>query len=82
MLGLTGGGLLSAEELYFFIRALPFFAVCFVACTPIFRKTFYSRYEKSVFADVLSALLCPLCLVICTAFLVGAAYNPFLYFRF
>ena len=82
MLGLSGVPLASASELYFFVRALPFFACAFVACTPLFRRAFYSLYEKSAACDVISALLCPASLVLCTAFLVGASYNPFLYFRF
>lgn len=54
--------------------------VSVLACTPI-AKSKYNIFNKKEF-KVVHPLLILLALIICTAFIVDASYNPFLYFRF
>ena len=51
-----------------------------VSATPALRKLFFRLPEKV--QDVLTPVLVLASLVLCTASLVDASYNPFLYFRF
>ena len=51
-----------------------------VAATPL-PKMFFRRIPQRI-RNVLTPVLVALCLVISTAYLVDATYNPFLYFRF
>jgi alginate O-acetyltransferase complex protein AlgI len=55
-------------------------AICAIACTPVAKTKLNifrdRRFEAAVPLAVLLALLA------CTAFIVDASYNPFLYFRF
>ena len=51
-----------------------------IAATPVPKKLF-QRIPQRV-QNVLTPVLVVLCLVISTAYLVDATYNPFLYFRF
>ncbi|MBQ6223177.1 MAG: MBOAT family protein [Solobacterium sp.] len=56
------------------------FVLCAVASTPLFKNRLNILQNKKLAwtAPVLAAL----CLLVCTAFIVDASYNPFLYFRF
>jgi len=51
-----------------------------VAATPLLNKLFQKLPAKA--RNILSPLLILVVLVISTAYLVDATYNPFLYFRF
>ena len=51
-----------------------------VAATPL-PKMLFRRIPQRI-RNVLTPVLVALCLVISTAYLVDATYNPFLYFRF
>ena len=54
--------------------------VATLACTPI-AKSNYNIFKSTEF-QVVQPLLILLGLIVCTAFIVDASYNPFLYFRF
>ena len=58
-----------------------FLAVLCVACTPLPKRLFDKLYQKQG-VKIAVTVLCPLALVLCTAYLVDSSYNPFLYFRF
>jgi alginate O-acetyltransferase complex protein AlgI len=51
-----------------------------IACTPI-AKSDLNPLRRERFA-VLIAPLVLIAFIVCTAFIVDASYNPFLYFRF
>ena len=51
-----------------------------IACTPVL-KELYTRLPERL-RGVLTPLLVLAALVLSTAYLVDATYNPFLYFRF
>ena len=51
-----------------------------VAATPLGRKLWYKLGEKT--RSVLVPVFMMAALILCTASLVDASYNPFLYFRF
>lgn len=71
------GGISGSE--FYYIRN--YFAVMFIGCllSSGLGNKLYDRIsgKKSVILPVLTAIL-----ILCTAFLADASYNPFLYFRF
>ncbi len=75
-----GGALWDAFTLYELRSYLPLLVILCVAATPALRKLFFRLPEKA--QDVLTPVLVLVSLVLCTASLVDASYNPFLYFRF
>lgn len=82
MLGGTGV-YLDSNAKYLLFSNLLIFAVCILGSTQIFKKL----YEKAVLKfQTLIVYIQPLAelgmMALCTAFLVNATYNPFLYFRF
>ena len=56
------------------------FLVCILACTPL-GKTLYEKLSDRLKAW-LTPVMIAVVLVLSTAYLVDATYNPFLYFRF
>ena len=79
---LGSGELLLSNDLYDVTRNLLFLVIAVIASTPYPRRIYYKLYEKTPTADILSAVLCAVGFVLCTAYLVSSSYNPFLYFRF
>lgn len=75
-------GFFRATDLYELSRNAILLTVMAIASTPYPKRLFYSLYEKKRAVVWLSALLCSVGLLLGTAYLVGSAYNPFLYFRF
>ena len=75
-----GGPLVNAFTLYELFSYLPTLVILVVAATPLGKNLFLRLPEK--LRLVLTAILVPASLVLCTASLVDASYNPFLYFRF
>lgn len=92
--GLVGanGNALSDFEASVKLDSNAYFLVfSLICCTPLFRSIYlrFRRWEKEhnrtviIFNSVVFYTLVPVVLlVICTAELVGATFNPFLYFRF
>ena len=70
----------NAYTVYFLCDNFVLLAVCAAACTPIAR-TRMNFLKNNTFA-MARPLLVLLALIVCTAFIVDASYNPFLYFRF
>jgi len=84
----VGAESVKGEELYLFVRHIPFLIISCAAATPL-GKAFVSRLteggEDSARSTALHGALNALAvaaLLVCTAYLVDSGYNPFLYFRF
>jgi len=75
-----GGGLYSPVDGYRLRSYLPTLVILVVGCTPLMRRLWGRLGEKA--RSVLTPLLVLGALILCTASLVDAGYNPFLYFRF
>ncbi len=80
MFGLGGAGLASDTDRYYAGSYCAVLLVAIVACTPVLKKLYARLPERT--RGVLAPALVLLTLVLCTAYLVDATYNPFLYFRF
>lgn len=75
-----GATFFDAATAYHLISYLPMLVILSVAATPVGRNV-WNRLSERV-QDVLTPVLMLMALVLCTASLVDASYNPFLYFRF
>ncbi|MEA4896586.1 MAG: MBOAT family protein [Oscillospiraceae bacterium] len=80
MFGFGSGGFFNKVDGFYFISFAVVFIVSFIACTPLAKNLFGRLPQKA--KDILTPVLIALGLVVCTAYLVDATYNPFLYFRF
>jgi alginate O-acetyltransferase complex protein AlgI len=77
------GKLIDEKSQYLLVTNLVLFAVCIFASTEIFQKILANFQPKkpkliSIAAPAVQLIL----MLFCTAYLVNATYNPFLYFRF
>ena len=79
MFGLQGIPLVNADFLYNIRNYGALLVILFIGATPFAKNTFNKLREKG---EWLVPVLCMLGLIISTAYLVDASYNPFLYFRF
>ena len=70
----------NAYTLYFLRTNFVLLLICAFACTPIAKSRF--NFLKDRHFELAQPLLVLLMLIVCTAFIVDASYNPFLYFRF
>ena len=80
MFGFAGGGLADGAFGYYLRSYLPMLVIASVASTPLMAglwKRLPDRAQKAALPVLLVAGL-----LLCTAYLVDATYNPFLYFRF
>ena len=87
MFGMEGLAFGSARTLYLIRDSLVLLAVCLFGCTPLpaaLWRRICRRAEAQAprLAGLLPAAGIAVLLVLCTADLVDAGYNPFLYFRF
>ena len=80
MLGFGGVGFVNSTDLYMARSYLVILVISIIAATPL-AKTVYNRVSPRV-QSVLTPVMLLLVLIISTAYLVDATYNPFLYFRF
>ena len=74
----------SLETLYYLRSNLVLLIVSILAATPLF-KNIILKVKKTKFkvvVDVLEPIVYIVLLTLCTAFLIDASFNPFLYFRF
>ena len=83
LFGVRAAGFIDGQTIYWiYTNALPFIA-CAVFSTRLPAKLAeWVRQKSKKAAAVLSPVLQAAGLLACTAFLVNASYNPFLYFRF
>ena len=80
MFGFGSGGFYNKVDGFYAASFAIVFVIAFIACTP-FAKNLYSKLSAKAQSFVTPVLIV-LGLVVCTAYLVDATYNPFLYFRF
>lgn len=77
------GGVWNGHVRYELTRALPLLLVALIGCTPLLARLADAvRRRTPVAFLLLRAAFVGGTLAVCTAYLVGSAYNPFLYFRF
>ena len=75
-----GGKLIDAFTLYQLTSYLPLLVILAFAATPVSGKLFRKLPDRV--QAVATPVLVLASLILCTASLVDASYNPFLYFRF
>lgn len=84
MFGFGNISVLNKEIIYYFRSYFILIVVAIIAATPLI-KVIISKLNKTRFNKVL-CFMEPIVylglLILCTAFLVDASFNPFLYFRF
>ena len=83
LFGVGVSGLWNGHVRYELLRNLPWLLAMVVGCTPLLSRLF-SRFsqKRPALAGLGAVLAVGIGLVINTAYLVDAGYNPFLYFRF
>ena len=76
--------LVGRETLYYFRSNLVLFVIAIIGATPLIKnmikKLKDTKFRKLI--DVLEPIVYIVLLTLCTAFLIDASFNPFLYFRF
>jgi len=80
MFGAAGGGLADPAFFYYLRSFLPMLLIAALASTALPARAWRSLPERA--RKILLPLLLLLGLTLCSAYLVDATYNPFLYFRF
>lgn len=80
MFGFGSGGTVSTADGYHAASFAVMFLIAIIASTPLLKNLFSKLSPKA--KNFITPVLVLLALVICTAYLVDATYNPFLYFRF
>ena len=75
-----GAGFVSAADLFYLRSYAITFAVAVIACLPLGKKLYWNL--SGPLRSVVTPALILAVLVLSTAYLVDATYNPFLYFRF
>ncbi len=83
MFGGNAKGFANADTLYYLVSYIIIFALCiFFSCDKskaLFEK-FKNRFPK--FCEYATPVIAIITLLICTAYLVDATFNPFIYFNF
>ena len=80
MLGFGAKGFINSSDIYYLDTYAVTFVIGIAACLPVGAKLWH-RLPKG-FVRVAAPALILLALIISTAYLVDATYNPFLYFNF
>ena len=80
MFGLAGRSLTDGAFFYYLRSYLPVLVLACLASTPLARRLWHRAPARAVQAALTVLLLAGL--LLSTAYLVDATYNPFLYFRF
>ena len=83
LFGLGCDSFTDGRTTYELLRNLPFLGILAVGATPL-PKRVWERLSarRPALATLARNCLCPVALILCTAYLVDSGYNPFLYFRF
>ena len=80
MLGFGANGFIRSDDLYYLMTYGVTFVIAIVACTPLGAKLWHKL--PNGFVRVAAPVIILLALILSTAYLVDASYNPFLYFNF
>jgi len=81
LLGLGGLPLITAETSYYLRSFALLFAVGILGATPVPRDLARKWKDKPTIR-IAEPLFLGALLLLCTAYMVGSSYSPFLYFRF
>ncbi len=83
MFSAGNAGFMNDTVRYILSGWTPLLLVGALASTPVCASLMQRLKERSLrFYTAAEAVLCLLSLIVCTAYIVDASYNPFLYFRF
>ncbi len=80
MFGFAQGGFMSAADLFYLKNYAVIFIIAILAALPLGKKLYNAMPAKV--QSIVTPILIVCVLIISTAYLVDASYNPFLYFRF
>ena len=80
MLGFGANGFIRSEDVFYLTSYAATFVIAIFACTPAGAKLWH-KLPKG-FVRVAAPVIILIALIISTAYLVDASYNPFLYFNF
>ena len=80
MLGFGANGFIRSDDIYYLLTYGVTFVIAIFAATPAGAKIWHKLPKK--FVRVAAPVIILLALIISTAYLVDASYNPFLYFNF
>lgn len=81
MFGFNHLDFVSVETLYTLRSNFVLLVVSLIVSTPLL-KNLKNKYNKLSFYPYIETIVYPTLLLLCTAYLVDASFNPFLYFRF
>lgn len=81
MFGLKDIPFVDGLSLFYLRNNIGLLVILVIASTPLF-KNLFSKYVMNKKAEWIVPVLVILGIIICTAYIVDATYNPFLYFRF
>ena len=82
MLGASGASMANGTLWYDVLRSLLFLLILSLAATPLPKRCLDALCRKLPAIEWVRVALALVALLLCTAYLVDSAYNPFLYFRF
>ena len=83
MFGGNGMGFVDSQAIYFLLSYAVIFVICIIASTNYPKRLVTRLMTKIPNIIRYASPVVELCfMVLCTAYLVDATYNPFLYFRF
>ncbi|MCL1831734.1 MAG: MBOAT family protein [Oscillospiraceae bacterium] len=83
MFGVRGGGLLDDQAAYLVMNYWVMFALCAVGCTELPKSAVAALNKRAAPLVNYGAVVVIITIFVgCTAYLVSAGYNPFLYFNF
>ena len=76
--------LIDKESLYYFRSNIVLFIIAIISSTPLLKNIIIKlRNTKiKIVIDILEPIAYIILLILVTAFLIDASFNPFLYFRF
>ena len=82
MFGFGGIAFVNDLTLFTLLSYGLFFAIAFIAATPMPKKLWNKLAERTKVMDTAEVVLLFIVMLLTTAFLASDAFNPFLYFRF
>lgn len=83
MFGIGGHGFIDSTGIYYLTSNLILLIICIACCTPLLWHRFnYYTLKKGTLPSIVATVVYTGILILSTAYLVNATYNPFLYFRF
>ena len=80
MFGFAQGGFINASDIFYLKNFGLILIITIIAALPLGKNLYHKIPDKA--KSIVTPILIVLSLVISTAYLVDASYNPFLYFRF